>query len=116
MNRAAGPRVAPALCALLMGERRAFALGAALAVLTVALGIGLLGLSGWFITAASLAGLQATPLAAVRNTSSSVSAPSESCRSPAAGRRSRTFAGGPCGRGPGSGGRRPRNHASNTVS
>lgn len=35
------------------------ALGAALATLTVAAGIGLLGLSGWFITATALAGLAA---------------------------------------------------------
>lgn len=35
------------------------AMGAALATLTVLTGMGLLGLSGWFITATSLAGLQA---------------------------------------------------------
>ena len=35
-------------------------LGAALAVLTVLMGMGLLGLSGWFITATGLAGLQAS--------------------------------------------------------
>lgn len=56
MNRAS---VAPALRMLFAGRARAFALGAALAVLTVAMGVGLLGLSGWFITATALAGLQA---------------------------------------------------------
>ncbi|WP_440589394.1 thiol reductant ABC exporter subunit CydC [Pseudacidovorax intermedius] len=39
-------------------RRRALALGAVLAVLTSLAGIGLLGLSGWFITATALAGLQ----------------------------------------------------------
>ena len=59
MNRAARAAVAPALRTLFAGHGRSFALGAALAVLTVAMGIGLLGLSGWFITATALAGLQA---------------------------------------------------------
>ena len=59
MNQAARATVGPALRTLFAGQARAFALGAALAVLTVAMGIGLLGLSGWFITATALAGLQA---------------------------------------------------------
>ncbi|MEP7102620.1 MAG: ATP-binding cassette domain-containing protein [Burkholderiales bacterium] len=40
-------------------QRRELALGAALAAATVLMGMGLLGLSGWFITATALAGLQA---------------------------------------------------------
>lgn len=44
-----------------IGQRRgALWLGAGLAVLTSLAGIGLLGLSGWFITATALAGLQLT--------------------------------------------------------
>ena len=39
---------------------RRLALGAALAALTVLMGMALLGLSGWFITATALAGLSAT--------------------------------------------------------
>ena len=39
-------------------QRRRLALGAALAAVTVLMGMGLLGLSGWFITATALAGLQ----------------------------------------------------------
>lgn len=42
---------------------RRLLLGALLAVLTVLAGIGLLGLSGWFITAAGLAGLSVAALA-----------------------------------------------------
>ncbi|OUL98998.1 ATP-binding cassette domain-containing protein [Variovorax sp. JS1663] len=45
--------------ALWNAERRRLALGAGLAALTVLMGMGLLGLSGWFITATALAGLQA---------------------------------------------------------
>ncbi|GAA4343867.1 amino acid ABC transporter ATP-binding/permease protein [Variovorax defluvii] len=45
--------------ALWAGEPRRLALGAGLAALTVLMGMGLLGLSGWFITATALAGLQA---------------------------------------------------------
>jgi ATP-binding cassette subfamily C protein CydC len=44
---------------LLAAEPRRLALGAGLAALTVLMGMGLLGLSGWFITATALAGLQA---------------------------------------------------------
>lgn len=40
-------------------QRRRLALGAALAAATVLMGTGLLGLSGWFITASALAGLHA---------------------------------------------------------
>ncbi|HEX7435120.1 MAG TPA: ATP-binding cassette domain-containing protein, partial [Caldimonas sp.] len=40
-------------------QRRQLALGAALAAVTVLMGMGLLGLSGWFITGTALAGLQA---------------------------------------------------------
>lgn len=44
-----------------MGQRRgALGLGVVLAVLSSVAGIGLLGLSGWFITATALAGLQLT--------------------------------------------------------
>ncbi len=39
-------------------DRRRFLLGLALAATTIAVGIGLLGLAGWFITATALAGLQ----------------------------------------------------------
>lgn len=44
---------------LLAAEPRRLALGAALAALTVLMGMALLGLSGWFITATALAGLHA---------------------------------------------------------
>ncbi|WP_077003252.1 amino acid ABC transporter ATP-binding/permease protein [Variovorax sp. KK3] len=44
---------------LLAAEPRRLALGAGLAALTVLMGMGLLGLSGWFITTTALAGLQA---------------------------------------------------------
>ena len=40
-------------------QRRQLAIGAVLAAVTVLMGMGLLGLSGWFITATALAGLQA---------------------------------------------------------
>ncbi|ACI59416.1 ABC transporter, CydDC cysteine exporter (CydDC-E) family, permease/ATP-binding protein CydC (plasmid) [Rhizobium leguminosarum bv. trifolii WSM2304] len=43
-------------------RRRALLLGAALSAATVAAGIALLGLSGWFITATSLAGLSAVAI------------------------------------------------------
>ncbi|VTU24488.1 amino acid ABC transporter ATP-binding/permease protein [Variovorax sp. RA8] len=44
---------------LLAAEPRRLLLGAVLAALTVLMGMGLLGLSGWFITATALAGLHA---------------------------------------------------------
>ncbi|MDR6538010.1 ATP-binding cassette domain-containing protein [Variovorax soli] len=44
---------------LLAAEPRRLALGAGLAALTVLMGMGLLGLAGWFITATALAGLHA---------------------------------------------------------
>jgi len=44
---------------LLAAEPHRLALGAGLAALTVLMGMGLLGLSGWFITATALAGLHA---------------------------------------------------------
>ncbi|MDO9005341.1 MAG: ATP-binding cassette domain-containing protein [Aquabacterium sp.] len=46
--------------ALLGMQARQLALGAALASLTVLMGMALLGLSGWFITATALAGMQAS--------------------------------------------------------
>ncbi|WP_367068785.1 ATP-binding cassette domain-containing protein [Oryzisolibacter sp. LB2S] len=46
--------------ATLAGSSRRMALGAVLAALTVLAGMGLLGLSGWFITATAIAGLQVT--------------------------------------------------------
>lgn len=52
------PALLPALRALLAGSSRRMALGAALAALTVLAGMGLLGLSGWFIAATAIAGLQ----------------------------------------------------------
>ncbi len=58
------PRVhrelAPVLRLFLQARPNLLLLGAALAVLTVLMGMGLLGLSGWFITATGLAGLQAS--------------------------------------------------------
>ena len=42
---------------LVRGERRAFLRGLALAATVLAMGVALLGLSGWFITAAAAAGL-----------------------------------------------------------
>lgn len=47
----------PALRSLLAAQSRLLAGGALLAALTVAMGMALLGLSGWFITATALAGL-----------------------------------------------------------
>ena len=49
----------PVLTPFLAAEPRQLALGAVLAALTVLMGMALLGLSGWFITATALAGLQA---------------------------------------------------------
>ncbi|WSH67752.1 ATP-binding cassette domain-containing protein (plasmid) [Rhizobium ruizarguesonis] len=49
----------PILSLFLAERRRALLLGAALSAATVTAGIALLGLSGWFITATSLAGLSA---------------------------------------------------------
>ncbi|MCR5865263.1 amino acid ABC transporter ATP-binding/permease protein [Aquincola sp. J276] len=58
MNRHAALRQ---VLALFFAERRRGLLGGAgLAALTVAAGIGLLGLSGWFVTATALAGASAT--------------------------------------------------------
>ena len=52
------------ICRLFLAARgRALLLGTLLSALTVCAGIALLGLSGWFITAASLAGLTATAIA-----------------------------------------------------
>jgi len=48
----------PALRAMLVAHPRRMALGALLATLTVLAGMGLLGLSGWFIAATAIAGLQ----------------------------------------------------------
>ncbi|MCA2010022.1 thiol reductant ABC exporter subunit CydC [Cereibacter sphaeroides] len=48
------------LRALMAGQGRALAWGGLLAVLVLAMGAALLGLSGWFITAASAAGLAGT--------------------------------------------------------
>lgn len=50
----------PVLQLFIKSKPRLLLLGAALAVLTVLMGMGLLGLSGWFITATALAGLHAT--------------------------------------------------------
>lgn len=47
----------PLLRQLLLGQPRKMLLGAALSALTVLAGMALLGLSGWFITATSIAGL-----------------------------------------------------------
>ena len=55
---AAALALLPALRAMLAGSSRRMALGAALAALTVLMGMGLLGLSGWFIAATAIAGLQ----------------------------------------------------------
>lgn len=52
-------RLRPVLQPFLAARRRALLGGALLAALTVAMGMGLLGLSGWFITATALAGLHA---------------------------------------------------------
>lgn len=48
----------PAVRTTLAGSARRMALGAALAAVTVLAGMGLLGLSGWFIAATAIAGLQ----------------------------------------------------------
>ncbi len=50
----------PVLQLFFKSKPRLLLLGAGLAVLTVLMGMGLLGLSGWFITATALAGLHAT--------------------------------------------------------
>ena len=50
----------PVLQLFIKSKPRLLLLGAGLAVLTVLMGMGLLGLSGWFITATALAGLHAT--------------------------------------------------------
>ena len=50
----------PAVMPFLATQPGRLALGAALAALTVLMGMGLLGLSGWFITATALAGLNAS--------------------------------------------------------
>ncbi len=55
---APAPILLPALRAMLAGSSRRMALGAALSALAVLAGMGLLGLSGWFIAAAAIAGLQ----------------------------------------------------------
>ena len=52
--------LAPVLRLFLQARPRLLLLGACLAVLTVLMGMGLLGLSGWFITTTGLAGLQAS--------------------------------------------------------
>lgn len=52
--------IKPILRLFLAERRRGLLLGAALSAATVTAGIALLGLSGWFITATSLAGLSAT--------------------------------------------------------
>src|SRR5690349_15484454 len=49
----------PVLVPFLAAQPGQLALGAALAALTVLMGMALLGLSGWFITATALAGLNA---------------------------------------------------------
>ena len=53
---AAALALLPALRAMLAGSSRRMALGAALAALTVLTGMGLLGLTGWFIAATAIAG------------------------------------------------------------
>ncbi|NPD16828.1 ATP-binding cassette domain-containing protein [Xinfangfangia sp. D13-10-4-6] len=45
------------LCLMQAGQRRSLLRGAALSVLVLVMGVALLGLSGWFITAAAAAGL-----------------------------------------------------------
>lgn len=42
---------------LLAGERRAYAQGMALSAIVLVMGVALLALSGWFITAAAAAGM-----------------------------------------------------------
>ena len=58
-TRTAWRDMQPVLQLFLKSRPRLLLLGAALAVLTVLLGMGLLGLSGWFITSTALAGLHA---------------------------------------------------------
>lgn len=58
-RRAVWRDMQPVLQLFLTSRPRLLLLGAALAVLTVLLGMGLLGLSGWFITSTALAGLHA---------------------------------------------------------
>lgn len=60
MNRSTSPASAWSMVArvVLGAFPRRMALGVALATLTVLAGMGLLGLSGWFITATAIAGLQ----------------------------------------------------------
>ena len=58
-TRTAWRDMQPVLQLFLKSRPRLLLLGAALAVLTVLMGMGLLGLSGWFITATALAGLHA---------------------------------------------------------
>lgn len=60
MSRKAWRDLQPVLRPFWASRPRLLLLGAALAVLTVLMGMGLLGLSGWFITATALAGLHAT--------------------------------------------------------
>ena len=50
----------PVLQLFMKSRPRLLLLGAGMAVLTVLMGMGLLGLSGWFITSTALAGLHAT--------------------------------------------------------
>ena len=59
-TRTAWRDMQPVLPLFLKSKPRLLLLGAALAVLMVLMGMGLLGLSGWFITATALAGLHAT--------------------------------------------------------
>ncbi len=47
----------PVVCLFIVERRRGLLIGALMSALTVLAGIALLGLSGWFITAASIAGL-----------------------------------------------------------
>ena len=56
----------PVLAAFWQAQPRRLVLGAALAALTVLMGMALLGLSGWFITATALAGLPAATALALR--------------------------------------------------
>ncbi|HEY2254873.1 MAG TPA: ATP-binding cassette domain-containing protein, partial [Variovorax sp.] len=58
-GRTAWRDIRPVLRVFLGAQPQRLALGAALAACTVLMGMALLGLSGWFITATALAGLQA---------------------------------------------------------
>ena len=62
MSRSSSTRVwwSPVVRALFGSFPRKMALGASLAAVTVAAGVGLLGLSGWFIVSTAIAGLQLT--------------------------------------------------------